>query len=338
MATSGTGSGVRGHAPRRRALTTRLRERLASRAAQWSRRRHGVDRFPLRIERRRLYILPSRAGLGFAVLWLGMVLAGLNYANSVALLAAFSLGGFALVGMHLCHRNLQGLQLLALTTSPTFAGDPGSVELVVHNDSGAPRYGLLAKLGDSQASLDCLPAGASGRLLLRLPTARRGPLAVPRIRLATDFPLGLFTAWTWLHSEAVLLVYPAARGALPPPVAATDRETGEHAVAGGNDEWSGLRPFRDGDSPRRVAWKAYARGLPLVVKEYTGRSARAPVFDFDALAGLGTEQRLQQLARWIVDAEARGQRYALRLPGTSIDESRGPAHRHRCLEALALHA
>ncbi len=320
------------------APTASLRARLATRAAAWSRRRQGLDRFPRRIERRRLYILPSRAGVGFGVLWLGMVLAGLNYANSVALLAAFCLGGVALVGMHLCHRNLQGLRVLSLTTAPTFAGDLGRLELIVHNDAALARHGLTARLGDSRAVLDTLPAGTSGCLVLTLPTARRGRLPIPPIRLATDFPFGLFTVWTWLHTDATLLVYPAARGALPPPASAADRETGEHALARGNDEWSGLRPFRDGDSPRQVAWKAYARGLPLVVKEYTGRSARTLVFDFATLGGLQVEQRLEQLARWVVDAEARGQSYALRLPEAVLAESRGALHRHRCLEALALHA
>jgi uncharacterized protein (DUF58 family) len=338
VAAPGPASRRRGPERKAPALAARLRERLAARTVDWSRRRQGVDRFPVRIERRRLYILPSRAGLGFAVLWFGMVLAGLNYANSVALLVAFSLGGFGLVGIHLCHRNLQGLRLLSLVTAPAFAGEPGRIEIVLQNDAATARHGLSAALGASRATLGTLPAGGSGRLVLTLPTTQRGRLALPRIRLATEFPFGLFTAWTWLHTDTSLLVYPAPRGALPPPVAASERESGEHALAGGNDEWSGLRPFRDGDSPRQVAWKVYARGLPLVVKEYTGRSASALVFDFAALAGRGTEQRLEQLARWVVDAEARGQRYALRLPAVSIDESRGAAHRHRCLEALALHA
>ncbi len=339
MALPRAASRHRGSAPRERlAIASRIRAALTSRAAEWSRRRQGLDRFPVRIERRRLYILPSRAGLGFGALWLCMVLAGLNYANSVALLLAFSLGGFALVGMHHCHRNLQGLRLLSLTAAPAFAGEPGRIELLLENDANLDRHGITARIGDSHATLGTLAAGAAGRLVLTVPTARRGRLAVPPIRIATAFPFGLFTAWTWLHTDATVLVYPTARGALPPPLATSDRETGEHALAGGNDEWSGLRPFRDGDSPRQVAWKSYARGLPLVVKEYVGRSARTLVFDYAALAGLGTEARLEQLARWVVDAEARGQRYALRLPVAVIDEGRGAVHRHRCLEALALYA
>jgi uncharacterized protein (DUF58 family) len=105
----------------------------------------------------------------------------------------------------------------------------------------------------------------------------------------------------------------------------------------GDDEWLGLRPFRDGDSPRRVAWKAVARGGALMVKEYGVASDDLRHFDFDQLAGLDAEARLEQLSRWIVDAEARGDRYGLTLQGARIDPARGPQHRHRCLRALALY-
>jgi uncharacterized protein (DUF58 family) len=47
------------------------------------------------------------------------------------------------------------------------------------------------------------------------------------------------------------------------------------------------------------------------------------------------EARLSQLARWVVDADSRGERYALELPGTSIAADRGPEQRQRCLAALA---
>ena len=37
-----------------------------------------------------------------------------------------------------------------------------------------------------------------------------------------------------------------------------------------------------------------------------------------------------------IDAQERGEAFALRLPGTSIETNVGPAHRERCLNALAL--
>jgi len=103
------------------------------------------------------------------------------------------------------------------------------------------------------------------------------------------------------------------------------------------DEWATLRVFRDGDSPRQVAWKAYARGGPLLVKEYTASGSAERLFDFDVLAGLATEQRLSQLCKWIVTAAADEERFGLRLPRVHIELDQGAAHRQRCLRALARH-
>lgn len=44
--------------------------------------RPGEDGLPVELARRRLYILPTRAGLGFALLLLGMLVAGLDYASA----------------------------------------------------------------------------------------------------------------------------------------------------------------------------------------------------------------------------------------------------------------
>jgi uncharacterized protein (DUF58 family) len=59
------------------------------------------------------------------------------------------------------------------------------------------------------------------------------------------------------------------------------------------------------------------------------------MFDFGALSNLQLETKLEQLARWVVDAEESGERYGLRLPDNYIKPDRGPEHRHRCLAALA---
>jgi uncharacterized protein (DUF58 family) len=130
-------------------------------------------------------------------------------------------------------------------------------------------------------------------------------------------------------------VYPAAHGALPMPTHSAQRP-GTHARGGsGMDEWLGLRPFRDGDSPRQVDWKAYAREAPLLVKEYQASGADLRQFDFAAVPLADPEARLSQLARWVIDAEAQGERYGLTLPDAHVPPERGPEHRHHCLALLA---
>ena len=313
-----------------------LTDRLNAGMAQWMRRRQGTDRLPVTLERRRLYILPTRAGLAFTALLFLMLLAGLNYANSVALFLTFLLTGFALVVMQQCHRNLLGTEVVAAIAPAVFARSTGALQLTLGNSDDTERPRLEAALPQGPAVLADLAPCTRQRLELPLPALRRGVVRIERLRLSTAHPFGLFRVWTWVHTEVAMLVYPHPHGRLPMP-ADSARNAGALAHTGaGADEWAGLRPFRDGDSPRQVDWKAYAREAPLLVKEYVQGASELRLFDFAQLRSLDQEARLSQLARWVVDAEAHGERYGLVLPGTQLAPDRGPEHRHRCLAALAL--
>ena len=101
---------------------SKRRSALARRVQRWARARQGEDSLPLTLQARRVYILPTRAGVSTAVLLFVMLLAGMNYNNSVALLLCFMLAGITLVSMHECHRTLSGLKLLRVEAESTFAG------------------------------------------------------------------------------------------------------------------------------------------------------------------------------------------------------------------------
>jgi uncharacterized protein (DUF58 family) len=76
--------------------------------------------------------------------------------------------------------------------------------------------------------------------------------------------------------------------------------------------------------------------MPLLVKEYGSTGSDLRRFNFSELADLDIEARLEQLARWILDAEDRGERYALVMPDQTFEADQGAEHRLRCLTALAL--
>jgi protein-glutamine gamma-glutamyltransferase len=239
-----------------------MRAFMQRRMAAWIRRRQGPDLLPVTLQRRRLYILPTRAGIAYGALLLLMLVAGLNYANSLALLTTFLLVGLALVAMHACHRNLLGLRVAELSCPDGIEGAQAALRLRLANDSAQPRVGIELD-GTGQPPVTCnMPANGDVGVSLRIATPLRGAQPVGRLRIMTTWPFGLFRAWTWLHAPHEVTVYPAMGPAL--------RESGQA------DEWTTLRPFRDGDSPRQVAWKAYARGAPLLVKEYNTSSAWAP--------------------------------------------------------------
>ncbi|HEX3836141.1 MAG TPA: DUF58 domain-containing protein [Steroidobacteraceae bacterium] len=313
-----------------------MRAFMQRRMAAWIRARQGTDLLPVTLQRRRLYILPTRAGVAFGALLLLMLIAGLNYANSLALLVTFLLAGMALVAMHGCHRNLLGLTVADLSALDSFAGEHAELRLRLANGSAQPRIGIEIDAAGVAPVACSAPAGGEVVVHLRIATPRRGALPVAALRILSTWPFGLFRAWTWLHVPQTITVYPRPAGQRPAPITGGSHTGTAPRETGDIDEWATLRAFRDGDSPRQVAWKAYARGAPLLVKEYTASGNAERLFDYAALEGLDTEQRLSQLARWIVNCTADGDGFGLRLPQQLIELDQGAVHRQRCLRALAL--
>jgi uncharacterized protein (DUF58 family) len=317
-------------------LRGRLKAILRRRMAAWARRRQGEDRLPVIIARRRVYILPSRAGLAFAALVFVMLVAGLNYSNSIALLIAFLLAGFGMIAMHLTHRNLVGVALRAVASVDAFVGEHGRLLLTLENSADTARLGLDCEVTGSARTAVDVPARAVARADVPLALERRGRLTVDRIQLSTSFPFGLFRAWTYVHLRASVLAWPVPRGRreAPPETASGGSATAVHRL--GDEEWAGLREFRSGDSPRQVAWGAYARGRGLMVKTYQSPAAHQRMFDLASVPG-ELEQRLEQLSAWIVAAHARGERFGLRLGEHTLPPDSGNEHRARCLDELALY-
>lgn len=314
----------------------RLRTLLDARVKDWLRRRQGVDRDPVMLHRRRIYILPTRLGLAYAAMLFAMLVGGMNYNNNLGLAMAFLLAGLGLVAMLHCHGTLRGIELRLASTHSAFAGQSVAFGLLLENRAQAPRPQVeLAVDGPARETAD-LPAGSAITVHLAVAAPRRGRIPLERFVVATCHPLGLFRAWAVVHPgyTAVAWPKPAERGRTPPGVA-TDTGGAQHGMSG-DEDFAGLRPYQDGDSPRRVAWKAYARGQGLHTKQYAGTEVVSHVFDWESLPGLAVEARLAQLCRWIVDAHEHGEAFGLRLPGLTIEPNIGTAHREHCLNALAL--
>ncbi len=132
----------------------RMRRWARQRIAKWARRRQGPDAPPFVIQSRRIYILPTKLGWGFSAMVVVMLIAGLNYANSAAMFLTFLLGGFGLVSMHQCHRNLLRATFVSAGAQPMFAGQRGVLRVTLGNEARFIRYGLevgadLAANGDS---------------------------------------------------------------------------------------------------------------------------------------------------------------------------------------------
>ena len=318
----------------RRALARRTRAMVRPRAPEHA---------PFALDRRRIYVLPTRFGLFVGAMVLAMLLGALNYNNNPALLLVFALAAAAHNSLVRAHLALSGLRILGVEAAPAHAG--GTLELRVLAEASGTRARPALELEDADdaddgegpraRALHSFAPGERAEWRLALPAPRRGWQALPRLRLSTTQPYGFARAWSWLRPAERVLVYPALEAG-GPPLPEDAGGASPAARRGVGDEVHALRDYRPGDAPRHVAWRASARRDQLLVRDYEAHAPRELWLEWNALAGLGTEARIRRLARWVLEAERQGRRYRLRLPSAVVGPGTGPEHRHACLRALAL--
>ncbi len=324
---------------------------LSVRIGDWIAGRSGIEHGEVLLDRKRVYILPTRAGLVFGAAMLVLLIGSINYQLQLGFLLTFLVSSMALVGMYHTHRNLARITLLGQRADNVFAGDVARFELRATNPTPEARFALhfafamrLKRKPDRKHPghelpgcwID-VPARGMATARLGLPTRRRGELACPRIRVETRFPLGLWQAWAYYAPPLKLVVYPTPEIDAPPlPLAGGAGREGA-GLASSGDDFAGVRPYQAGDPQKMIAWRLAARSDDLSVKLFESPSGSELSLDYDQVPGaLDVEARLSRLARWVLVAEAAQLRYALRLPGSTIELGSGAAHRDRCLTALAM--
>lgn len=312
---------------------------LAANLRNWLFRWRSDGTAPIVLTQRRIFILPTGAGFFFAGVLSVMLLGAVNYNLALGHALVFLLAGVGLSGMIHAFRNLAGLTLTGGRPEPVFAEEIAHFPLHLANDRNVPRLALEFKAGDGAAVVCNLPPAGTARIELPVPARQRGWLALPRVRLSTRYPLGFFVAWSYPQPAMRCLVYPKPIDTPLPPSSPT-ATMGDWQGSGGHEDFAGLRERQPADSPQHIAWKAVARDFdnrPLLVKQFAGGAQSELWLDWQLLpADAGLETRLSILAGWVLAAEGAGFVYGLSLPGIELKPSQGPAHRWRCLEALAL--
>ena len=320
-----------------RKLLPGINAAASRRIRRWARKRQGVDPQVTELRPGRIYILPTGVGFVFALMTFAMLLGSMNYNNNLSFVLTFLLIGVGFVAMHQCQRNLVGLELSFAGTEPVFADQAAQFRIAVTNRSKNARQRIRLYTTSATSDIHDLQPGESRIFVLPVKTTSRGWVTLERFGIRTFFPFELFRAWAWLHMEPRGIVYPRAADNAPQPPPSRSALGHRQHDARGEEDFAGLRRFQHGDSPRNVAWKAYARSGQLLSKQFAGADMSSQWFDFDEVLADDLEERLSILTRWIVDADRTGEDYGLRLRGRSFPPAHGEAHRRECLEALALY-
>ncbi len=301
-------------------------------------RLHASD--STRLAQHNIYIVPTKAGLAFAVTLLIMLVASINYQLNLGYVLTFLLAGAGGVSMHLTHGTLRGLTLHLKPPQAVFAGELAALEIVLTNP-GRERNAIAVQFrrrdteGPRFAWCD-VPAQGQAAVKLAFTPAHRGWHEVPLLKVETVFPFGLFRAWTVWRPASRVLAWPRPEQPLPPlPMAMPATGQAAAALRSAGSELDGVRGYRRGDSMRLVVWKKVAKSGQLVSRETAATGARQLWLEWPAAAGRGHEQRLSRLAAWVQAAEREGVAWGLRLPGHELPPALGEGHRRAALDLLA---
>lgn len=319
---------------------TTIRQTLERHFSEWALRGRPPEPVPILLTQRRVYTLPTRAGIAFALCLVVMLIGAINYTLSLGYALVFLLAGMGVATILAAFRNLAHLRVTTGRCEPVFAGETARFGLVLHNARDSERLSLrLHTRGGASVLVDVAAQDATEA---QVPVAahRRGWLQLPRVTLETTYPLGLVRAWSYVEPDLRCLVYPAPAEHAPPLPAGSGEQRGSRRQGSGSDDFAGLREHHFSDPPRHVAWKIVARqdNEELLTKLFAGENALSLWLDWNALPnGMDVEQRIAILTRWTCDARRAGLTWGLRLPARTLAPDSSDAHYHQCLRALALH-
>lgn len=298
---------------------------------------------------RRVYIVPTRSGIVYAVLMAALLVASINDRLNLGFALCFTLVGSGLAAMWQTQRNLRGLKLRVADVPDGVSGQALTIVLALDEEEGRPRFALHARwarerLGGQEAPEPVdLAAHGHATLPLRLTPRHRGRDRLPAVRLECRYPLGLFVCWTLWQPSQEAWIWPAPEQDPPPWPGQADAEPRQDEVrspAAHTDDScpDDIRPYRPGDRLRQIAWRHWARTDTLHTRDALPGQVGAAPCHFTLPADLPLERALSRLAAWCLQAEQAAQPWAIReLPAgtTPTPPQLGQAHLQAAMRVLA---
>lgn len=324
-----------------------MRIRLQRHWLAWLKRRMPVlDE--VRLHRRNIFILPSKFGGAFGVLNLLLFVLGVNYQNNLVIILSSFCFSLFMTTMLLCYQNMAGILIRPITRDEFVAGQLMNIECHLscaktnhsktkHTKTNHTKikHGLIVNYRHEPISeVSSLPQQKT--ISVTLTQRARGVNRLPRLIIASVYPLGLFKAWANLEFEQDVTVFPESIPYLE-KLTAIEQSDGAHSsrrtVSG--DSFSGLAPYREGESLKRVAWKQVAQGKGLLTKQFEQTLGEPQWLDINDINAINIEKRLSHLAHLVNYFSGQNQPFGLRLGQSTLPVGQGNSHRHAALTLLA---
>lgn len=288
------------------------------------------------LTQKRIFILPTLAGIVFLLVSLLVLLLAINYQNNLAYAVCFFMLSLFISSIIHTYVNVSGLIIEALNPSSVFPGEMLSYRYRLKSPRDMWQLSLGFEDEFFESPVD-LKADKDVVVGVAKKAVRRGWQSPPLLKITSRYPLGLFRVWSWVQLEQRALIYPQ-------PVKMGELEDLSGELAGqetqskaGDEDFKGLQEYQPGESIKRIAWKSYAKGQGVLVKTYEGSNSQGQWLDINGWPDLTLEQKLSGMCYWALKLSKDQVAYGLKLDDVILDPESSEKHRDLVLRELALY-
>jgi uncharacterized protein (DUF58 family) len=264
-----------------------------------------------------------------------------NYQNNVIMLLSYLMASLFITTMMHSFYNFSGITLTSDKESAGYATQTISIPVKV---SAANIRSDLNFCFDDQQIFHLPQTFENGETVyVSCYYEKRGVYHPGRLKVWSEYTLGLFVTWTRIDFEHQCTVYPEAvtlknsqRNFNDDTKINSLLESSFLDKKPGTDDFFELKAHVAGEPFSRIAWKQFARGQGLLTKHYHQQEGAIGWLKLSDMPNHGLEKQLQYLCFLVNEYNHGAQIFGLDLGHNKINPAQGEQHLKQCLEALAM--
>lgn len=288
------------------------------------------------LQHRTIYVFPGKQGLAFILVVLLIWVLGTNYQNNLILAFAFFLISLILVSVIHAFKNLLGLTFTPDAVLHAAVNDMAPFDILISSRYRTDHHSLLLIVDNGEPVRADIVAGKTLQIRVSVNARHRGWLELPRIVLKSYFPFGLIRAWAYVELDHRALIFPKPIESDKPPLGSGEGDDGFQIARQRGEEFQGFQTYQPGASLSQIAWKQYARGAGLHLKDYRALQSQHYWLDWQQINARDVELGLSNMSYWVNHFADNNIEFGLVLPDITIEIGSGEVHRVNALTALAL--
>ncbi|MDA3945382.1 MAG: DUF58 domain-containing protein [Helicobacteraceae bacterium] len=236
-----------------------------------------------------------------------------NY--NIVYLALFFTFAFSISSYAFGRNNIRALEVELLSLQRVFANRTSAYTLSL-SSSKRDIYDITCISLDEKQHCPVIRANRPEVLTFSHRYDHRGPAKLESVECDSGFPLPHQSFFKVFDVDKAFVVYPEPKGESIDTFIAKN-----NALYGDKDDFEGIKSYENSDRFSQIYWPSLAKGEVLMSKVFSHTNEVA-VLHFDFVScGSETEQRLSQLALWVLECEQRSYAFTI-LIGQKILDSK----------------